>query len=106
MRISAYRFPIECGRYQNKDRVLQYVIKKVMGNGIHYVMLYSNKLMVEKKEELFLEINIYFQELDLNSLFDYIITMKIENIIEKSSNYLMKILKIYDQESINIGQKL
>ena len=77
-----------------------------MGNGIHYVMLYSNKLMVEKKEELFLEINIYFQELDLNSLFDYIITMKIENIIEKSSNYLMKILKIYDQESINIGQKL
>ena len=38
----------------------------------------------------------------MNSLFCYIISLKNENVIEKGSNYFMKILEIYDQDGINL----
>ena len=76
-----------------------------MGNEIHYVMFCSNKLMVEERE-IFLEIyKIYtlLQVLDLDSLFYYILSMKDENIIKRSSDYCLKILEIYDLESSNLS---
>ena len=75
-----------------------------MGNGIHYVMFCSNRLMVEERE-FFRDIykrNTLLQMLDLDSLFYYVSSMKDENIIKGSSDYCLKILKMYDLESSNL----
>ena len=73
--------------------------QNVMGNEIHCVMFCSNKLMVEEREFFFRDIykiNTLLQVLDLDSLFYYILSMKDENIIKRSSDYCLKILEIYD----------
>ena len=77
-----------------------------MGNEIHYVLFCSNKLMVEEREIFFRDIyiiNTLLQVIDLDSLFSYILSMKDENFIKRSSDYCLRILKIYDLESSNLG---
>ena len=77
-----------------------------MGNDIHYVLFCSNKLMVEEREIFFRDIyriNTLLQVLDLDSLISYILSMKDENFIKRSSDYCLRILKIYDLESSNLG---
>ena len=77
-----------------------------MGNDIHYVLFCSNKLMVEEREIFFRDIyriNTLLQVLDLDSLFSYILSMKDENFIKRSSDYCLRILKIYDLENSNLG---
>ena len=58
-----------------------------MDNKIHYDILLKCDNGRNLKKELF-QINKLLQELDFNNLIYYIISMKDENVIEKSSNYL------------------
>ena len=58
-----------------------------MDNKIHYDILLKYDNGRNSKKELF-QINKFLQELDFNNLIYYIISMKDENVIEKSSNYL------------------
>ena len=58
-----------------------------MDNKIHYDILLKYDNGRNSKKELF-QINKFLQELDFNNLIHYIISMKDENVIEKSSNYL------------------
>ena len=62
--------------------------------------------MVEERRIFFRDIykiNTLLQVLDLDSLFFYILSMKDENIIKRSSDYCLKILEIYDLESSNLS---
>ena len=62
--------------------------------------------MVEEREIFFRDIyiiNTLLQVIDLDSLFSYILSMKDENFIKRSSDYCLRILKIYDLESSNLG---
>ena len=103
LRVSAHRLPVETGRYKKIeyiDRKCKHCDQNEVGNEEHYIMSCSNTMFVTLRENFLnslYKINRSFEDFDMQSLFQYILSMKDENIWLLSAKYCFDILKNFDK---------
>ena len=109
IRISAHKFPVETGRYQNipyNDRLCEYCDLNEGGNEEHYTMHCKNKKLVQLGEKFMNEIyriNKSFYRFNKHDLFMYIMAMKDTSIINIVARFFYRITMVYSTRSVSLN---
>ena len=109
LRVSAHRLPVETGRYikiEYSDRKCKHCDQNEVGDEKHYITSCSNTMFVILRENFsnsLYKINQSFEDFDMQSLFQYILSrMKDENIWSLWASYCFDILKIAAKKVVHV----